>query len=184
LLLLPIVMGAIKNREASSTGLSPFFFMHGYHNEPIKLVEDRMVQDRARKDGETLAECFLERLQNASEWAQAAMAMAQEKQQQQANKTRTAAPQYKEGDWVFLNLRNVKTMRPSVTVTTVVSLTSCAPALDNALLPSTTRCCLRQCAARCCSRQCAAALDNALLPSTMCCCRSSFPISHSPSSAI
>jgi hypothetical protein len=80
-LFFPIVMGAINNRKASSTGLSPFFFMHRYHNEPIKLVEERMVQDRARKDGETLAECFLERLQYASEWAQAAMAMAQEKQQ-------------------------------------------------------------------------------------------------------
>jgi hypothetical protein len=72
--------------------------MHGYHNEPIKLVEERMVQNRAIKDSEALAESFLKRLQNATEWAQAAIAIAQEKQQQQANKTRTAAPQYKEGD--------------------------------------------------------------------------------------
>ena len=97
-LLLPIIMGAINNREASSTGLSPFFFMHRYHNKPIKLVEERIAQNRARKDGEALAESFLERLQNATEWAQAAIAIAQEKQQHQANKTRTAAPQYKKGD--------------------------------------------------------------------------------------
>ncbi|KAI1506846.1 Pol protein [Pyrenophora tritici-repentis] len=113
LALLPVVMGAINNREASSTGLSPFYFMHGYHNEPIQLVEDRTIQDRPKKDGEALAEGFLKRLQDATEWAQAAIAMTQEKQQHQANKTRTAAPQYKEGDWVFLNLRNVKTTRPS-----------------------------------------------------------------------
>lgn len=111
--LLPIIMGAINNRESSSTGLSPFFFMHGYHNEPIQLVEERTIQHRTKKDGEVLAEDFLKRLQEATEWAQAAIAMAQEKQQHQANKTRTAAPQYKEGDWVFLNLRNVKTTRPS-----------------------------------------------------------------------
>lgn len=111
--LLPVIIGAINNRESSSTGLSPFFFMHGYHNEPIQLVEERTIQDRAKKDGEVLAEDFLKRLQDATEWAQASIATAQEKQQTQANKTRTAAPQYKEGDWVFLNLRNVKTTRPS-----------------------------------------------------------------------
>jgi hypothetical protein len=60
-------MGAINNREASSTGLSPFFFMHRYHNEPIKLVEERMVQNQAIKYGKALAESFLERLQNATE---------------------------------------------------------------------------------------------------------------------
>ncbi|KAF7574116.1 hypothetical protein PtrM4_057390 [Pyrenophora tritici-repentis] len=113
LALLPIVIGAINNREASSTGLSPFFFMHGYHNEPIQLVEERTIQNRPKKDGEVLAESFLQRLQDATEWAQAAIAMTQEKQQYQANKARTAAPRYKEGDWVFLNLRNVKTTRPS-----------------------------------------------------------------------
>ncbi|KAF7566012.1 hypothetical protein PtrM4_054460 [Pyrenophora tritici-repentis] len=87
--------------------------MHGYHNEPIQLVEERTIQNRPKKDGEVLAESFLQRLQDATEWAQAAIAMTQEKQQYQANKARTAAPRYKEGDWVFLNLRNVKTTRPS-----------------------------------------------------------------------
>jgi hypothetical protein len=113
LALLPIVIGAINNREASSTGLSPFFLMHGYHNKPIQLVEERTIRNWTKKDGEALAEGFLKRLQDATEWAQAAIAMSQEKQQLQANKTRTAAPQYKEKDWVFLNLRNVKTTRPS-----------------------------------------------------------------------
>jgi hypothetical protein len=49
LTLLPIVMGAINNREAPSTGLSPFFFMNGYHNEPIQLVEERTIQTRLRR---------------------------------------------------------------------------------------------------------------------------------------
>jgi hypothetical protein len=111
--LLPIVMGAINNRESASTGISPFFFMHGYHNDPIQLVEAHPTQTEAKKDGKTLAESFLTRLQDATEWAQAAIATAQERQEVQANKKRTAAPQYKEGDWVFLNLRNVKTSRPS-----------------------------------------------------------------------
>jgi transposase InsO family protein len=110
--LLPIVMASINNREASSTGLSPFFFMHGYHNEPIRLVADRMTEGK-QKEGETLAEDFIRRLQDATEWAQAAIAMAQEKQERFANKSRTAAPRYKPGDWVYLSLKNVKTTRPS-----------------------------------------------------------------------
>jgi hypothetical protein len=113
LALLPVVIGAINNRKASSTGLSPFFFMHGYYNEPIQLVEEQTIQSQPKKDGEALAENFLVRLQDATECAQAAIAMTQEKQQLQANKTRTAAPQYKEGDRVFSNLRNVKTIQPS-----------------------------------------------------------------------
>jgi hypothetical protein len=108
--LLPIAMATINERDATSTGLSPFFFMHGYHNEPIQLVEDRRAENP--KEGEAMAEEFIQRLQDANEFAQAAMAMAQEMQQAQANKHRTAAPRYKPGDWVYLNLKNVKTSRP------------------------------------------------------------------------
>ena len=38
--LLPIAAVAINNREASSTGLAPFFFTHGYHIDPIGLEDD------------------------------------------------------------------------------------------------------------------------------------------------
>lgn len=108
--LLPIAMATINGREATSTGLSPFFFMHGYHNEPIQLFEDRRAENP--KEGEAMAEEFIQRLQDANEFAQAAIAMAQEIQQAQANKHRTAAPRYKPGDCVYLNLKNVKTSRP------------------------------------------------------------------------
>ncbi|KAM4061717.1 chromatin organization modifier domain-containing protein [Hirsutella rhossiliensis] len=84
--------------------------MHGYHNEPIQLVEHRRTEDTTQ--GEATAEDFIQRLQDATEFAQAAIAMAQEIQQAQANKHRTAAPRYEPGDWVYLNLRNVKTSRP------------------------------------------------------------------------
>lgn len=77
--LLPIAMATINERDAASTGLSPFFFMHGYHNEPIQLVEDRRAEDA--REGEVMAEDFIQRLQDATEFAQAAIAMAQEIQQ-------------------------------------------------------------------------------------------------------
>jgi hypothetical protein len=41
--------------------------MHRYHKEPIQLVEEQTIQNRAKKDGEVLAESFLKRLQDATE---------------------------------------------------------------------------------------------------------------------
>jgi hypothetical protein len=42
-------------------------------------VEEQTIQNRAKKDGEALAESFLKRLQDATEWAQAAISMNQDK---------------------------------------------------------------------------------------------------------
>ncbi|KAJ5472084.1 hypothetical protein N7539_008653 [Penicillium diatomitis] len=61
------------------------------------------------KAGETL----VNRLREATDWAQAAIASAQDYQEEQANRRRQAAPVYKKDDWVWLNLRNVRTQRPS-----------------------------------------------------------------------
>ena len=109
--LLPITAGAINNRDAASTGLSPFFFTHGYHIDPIALeeakpIETRTLPERSGRD-------FIQRLRDATEWAQSAIAVAQEKQQNQANRTRQAAPVYRKNDYVWLNLRNIRTRRTS-----------------------------------------------------------------------
>ena len=53
------------------------------------------------------------RLKEATELAQAAMASAQERQEQYANQARQAAEQFYIGDKVWLRLKNVKTDRPS-----------------------------------------------------------------------
>ncbi|OKO99443.1 Transposon Ty3-I Gag-Pol polyprotein, partial [Penicillium subrubescens] len=110
--LLPIVAVAINNRDAASTGISPFFFTHGYHVDPIGIDEAGQLEDALtppRKAGET----FVNRLREATDWAQAAIASAQALQEEQANRRRQAAPVYKKDDWVWLNLRNVRTQRPS-----------------------------------------------------------------------
>jgi len=112
--LLPIVAIAINNRDASSTGLSPFFFTHGYHIDPLGIEDSStnalgtMMTQPARA-GET----FVNRLREATDWAQSAIAVAQEKQQEHANRSRQAAPTYHVGDRVWLNLRNVRSQRPS-----------------------------------------------------------------------
>ncbi|CEJ61941.1 hypothetical protein PMG11_03668 [Penicillium brasilianum] len=110
--LLPIVAVAINNRDAASTGISPFFFTHGYHVDPIGIDEAGQLEGALtppRKAGET----FVNRLREATDWAQAAIASAQALQEEQANRRRQAAPVYKKDDWVWLNLRNIRTRRPS-----------------------------------------------------------------------
>lgn len=110
--LLPIVAMAINNRDAASTGLSPFFFTHGYHVDPVALEDDGLPQG-PQNGPERAGEEFMNRLRHATEMAQAAMAFAQDQQQHQANRSRQAAPVYKVDDEVWLNLRNVRSSRPN-----------------------------------------------------------------------
>ena len=92
-----MVAAAINNRDVSSTGLSPFFFTHGYHIDPVRLelgnIENLVPPEKA-------GEAFLSRLRDATDWAQSAIVTAQDEQQKQANRHRQAAPVYKVGDKV------------------------------------------------------------------------------------
>jgi hypothetical protein len=109
--LLPIVAVAINNRDAALTGILPFFFTHGYHANPIGLDEASQLQDvltPPRIAGET----FINRLREATDWAQAAIASAQAQQEEQTNQQQQAAPTYKKDNWVWLNLQNVRTQQP------------------------------------------------------------------------
>jgi len=58
-------------------------------------------------------EAFVAKLKEATELAQAAMAAAQEQQEEHANRSRQVAEQFRMGDKVWLRLKNVKTDRPS-----------------------------------------------------------------------
>jgi hypothetical protein len=106
----PIAMMAINNRPATSTGISPFFFGHGYDVDLIR------VKETLRTEGNTpvaRAESLVQKIKDATDWAQAAMAAAQEKQEHYANARRQPSDQFKPGDKVWLRLTNVKTDRPS-----------------------------------------------------------------------
>ncbi|KAM3549213.1 hypothetical protein ARSEF4850_008972 [Beauveria asiatica] len=96
--------------EADASGFASGGVLLQRDDKDGLLVENRRAEDITQ--GETVAEDFIQRLQDATEFAQAAIAMAQEMQQAQANKNRTAAPRYGPGDWVYLNLRNIRTSRP------------------------------------------------------------------------
>jgi hypothetical protein len=71
-------MLAINNRVATSTGLRPFFLTHGYDVDLLALAKG---EADLRTSGTSLVawgEAFVARLKEATMFAQAAMAAAQE----------------------------------------------------------------------------------------------------------
>lgn len=80
--LLPSAMLALNNRD-TSFGLSPFFITANYHAEPISLVQPstEKLSNPAKR-----ARDFVNQLTNAQEYAQAAMASAQQHMEFYANK--------------------------------------------------------------------------------------------------
>jgi hypothetical protein len=110
--LIPMAELAINNRDAHSTGVSPFFLAHGYHLEPLQLKETPQDVQEPRGPIQQ-ADRIVRQLQDAREWAQTSMAVAQQEQEEAANRTRQQAPQFRVGDKVWLDLRNVRTTRPS-----------------------------------------------------------------------
>jgi hypothetical protein len=112
--LLPMAQLAINGRDAASTGISPFFLDHGYHLEPIQLEDDDNADSAIlSKASETSSERIVHKLAVALDIAKTELAAAQQKYENYANQYRDAAPNYKVGDKVWLDLRNIRTDRPS-----------------------------------------------------------------------
>ncbi|KAI0996563.1 hypothetical protein K3495_g11619 [Podosphaera aphanis] len=103
--MLPSAMLAINNRD-TVIGLSPFFLTHGYHAEPIHQIPSPVPK---MSNPSKRAQEFVERLKDAQEYAQAAMASVQQRMESSANKKRQPQQQFEEGDLVWLNLKNIKT---------------------------------------------------------------------------
>ena len=66
--LIPMAELAINNRDAHSTGVSPFFLAHGYHVEPLQL-EETPRDVREPRGPIQLADAIVRQLQEAREWA-------------------------------------------------------------------------------------------------------------------
>jgi len=90
---------AVNNRDAHSTGVSPFFLSHGYHVEPLQINEP-LRSVREPRGPIQQADLIVRQLQEAREWAQTLMAVAQQEQEEAANRTRQQAPQFRVGDKV------------------------------------------------------------------------------------
>ncbi|QSS72061.1 hypothetical protein I7I50_03115 [Histoplasma capsulatum G186AR] len=113
--LLPHAEIAINGRDSATTGVSPFFLLHGYDLEILDFPETPRETTYARSPVQA-AENIVSKLKKAREWAEASMASAQQDYEDQANTRRSPATRYSIGDKVWLDLKNIKTDRPSRTL--------------------------------------------------------------------
>jgi hypothetical protein len=112
--LLSMAMIAIRSRDATSTGVSPFFLQHGYYIDPTQLEAPRDVLQytASEQPGKRTAEMIVEKFRKVFELAQASMAEAQQEQEKQANRRRKVPRQLRVGDKVWLSLgKHFKTQR-------------------------------------------------------------------------
>lgn len=99
---------ALNNRPSSSTGLSPFFIIHGFHPTPIEIVQT----SHSPHPEEKRAEAYLARLQEIQEFSQCAMTAAQQQQEFHANSKRSASESYRIVDRVWLSYEHYESNRP------------------------------------------------------------------------
>ena len=107
---LPIAMMVLNSQVSQSTGLSPFFMTHGYHQS----IMDFTVPE---EQGSSLSPAeqrrqLVERWRNSADMAKAAMAVGQEAQAHHSNTRHLVGDEFRPGDRVWLKLKHVKTTRP------------------------------------------------------------------------
>jgi transposase InsO family protein len=112
---LPLAQLAINGRDAASTGVSPFFLDHGYNVEPLEIerLEGPPRPDDLARTPKERGERIALKLKDTLHMAISELAAAQQRQEEYSNRYRNAAPKYKVNQKVWLDLRNVRTGRPS-----------------------------------------------------------------------
>ena len=104
----PMAQIAINGRDATSTGVAPFFLQHGYHVDPLQLVTplgaDKKKYTAEERSDREKAETIAAKFRDVFDLVQASMAEAQTEQEKQTNRHRKEARNYKVGDKVWLKL--------------------------------------------------------------------------------
>lgn len=98
---------SMNSHVNASTGLSPFFASFGHH--PRMDLQPVDLQKNLTRDQPAFVNTMAQLQRQCSE----AITLAQAYQESYANRKRLPAPCYREGDLVFLSLKNVKTTRPT-----------------------------------------------------------------------
>jgi transposase InsO family protein len=110
--LLPMAELALNGRVSAATGLSPFFLSHGYNLSPFQPHEDLDDLSETPRSPIQKAEAIVRKLAEARDWAHASIAYTNQIMEANANRHRDPAPKYRQGDHVWLSLKNVQTDRP------------------------------------------------------------------------
>ena len=105
---LPLAEFALNNALNESTGMTPFFANYGYHPrigfEPVLPSRHPAARD---------SEGFVTKMKAIYEYLRSEIYLSQARYEEQANKKRTPARKYYEGQFVWLDARNIKTARPT-----------------------------------------------------------------------
>ena len=91
-------MMELNSRVSQSTGLSPFFMTHGYHQSIMDFIVPK-------EQGSSLSPAeqghqLVERWRNSADMAKAAMAVAQEAQECHSNTRHLVGDEFRPGDRV------------------------------------------------------------------------------------
>ncbi len=108
---LPLSEFAANNQASESTGVSPFFANYGY--DPKWQFDLRQNEQAPPIPAETDAQETARQLKEIQEHLQTEILRAQHRYSEGADRRRTPAPAFKEGDRVWLNTKNIVTRRPS-----------------------------------------------------------------------
>lgn len=105
--LLPLAEFAYNNAKNVSTGVSPFYANYGYHpRATLKILPSENNENPA-------AEAYVNKVRRVHEELRTTLEQAQEKYKANFDRKTDPAPEFKVGDLVWLNRRNIETTRPS-----------------------------------------------------------------------
>jgi hypothetical protein len=104
---LPFAEFSANSMKSETTGITPFFANYGYH--PRLGVEPFDVPDTpaARQAG-----TFVDHMSMILEFLREQTILAQARYEDTANRSRSTAPRFDIGQLVWLNAKNLKTLRP------------------------------------------------------------------------
>ena len=112
---LPLAQLAINRRDATSTGVSPFFLDHGYNIEPLEIeqIQGPLYSEDLACTPKEQGEHITLKLKETLYIAISELAAAQQRQEEYSNHYHNVAPKYKVNQKVWLDLQNIQTNHPS-----------------------------------------------------------------------
>src|SRR5215216_4468540 len=103
--MLPMCEYAYNNSVTTATGLSPFYTNYGFHPRTNWPVEAEVKNPASHN--------YAHWMTSVHKWCHKALEDTREKMGKYHDKKSKDAPKYKEGQFVVLNGKNIKTRRPS-----------------------------------------------------------------------